>query len=265
MTRFSSLTLCALMLALSTGCPSNNDNNTNNEANNLPDMTADAVNDENTDLNGPPKTYESNYQMVFTLMFFNPTSPGGGSNLLNTVLKKSFGADQEFPTTILIDLKDIPADEGSVAIKMRSGAGVLTPTPGEFRWDPETSETYYDGTLEKSTGQLKATFESFNFIATIPTESEPLRVTLPISNLKVDAFVTATATGGLAVNEGQLEGYITKEQADAIEIAVTPAADPVALTTLLKEEKLNLDLDDDGTNDAWNLTATFNAAPAVIK
>lgn len=265
MARLSMLTLCALLLILSTGCPSNNDNNTNNGANNTPDMTADTGSDEQSDLSGPPETYESDYQMVFTLMSFDNGTPGGGSSILNTVLKKSFSKTQEIPTTILIDIKDIPVDEGLVALKVRSGAGVLTAVDGEFKWDPETSETYYDGTLEKSTGQLDATFESFNFIATIPTEGDPLRVILPISDLKVDALVTATATGGLAIQGGKLKGYLTKEEADLIEIAVTPTSDPVKLTTLLKEEDLNRDLDNDGTNDAWDLTATFNASPAIIK
>lgn len=250
------LMIAALSLTACSGDDNNASNNTTNNTNNkTPDM------DTTQDMpatNNAPATWEARYQVLFLDMIFKPGSPGSGA--LNTVLRKSFNMNtQEFPTIILVDLNEIDADAGTTRIK--GGAGATTATDGEFKWDAETPDEYYDGTIKKDDGEITGTFPDFKFIATIPTEGDPLRVILPIQDLSFKANLTTT-TGGVKIDNGELTGYLTKTQGDEITIFLNGMT--LTLTSLLKESALNLDTDGDNVNDAWKLEATFKAGPAKI-
>lgn len=256
--------ICALAVMGAWGCSGDsnnaNENNTNNTNNTNADMGANnAQEDMNTSSNNSPSQWESNYQLIFRDMIFNQGSPGSGT--LNNVLRKSFRMDQEYPTIILVDIKDVDAEAGTT--KVKGGAGEITAVDGEYKWDAETPDVYYDGTLNKDTGVVTGTFADFKFIATIPTEGEPLRVILPIQDLSFSAKLTTAASGGGVVIEGgEMTGYLTKAQGDTIEIFINGMT--LTLTSLLKESTLNLDTDGDDVNDAWKLEATFKAESAKI-
>lgn len=264
--RLTSALACLLALSMLVGCPSNNDENNenNNNANNGMDMAKDMpdMSTEMTDGTLPTK-WESGYQMIFTDMVFDKDSPGAG--LLGRVIRKSFSMDEEYPTIILIDIKDLPDTNGEVKAQIKGGAGALTDTEGTFEWDKDTPDTYYEGSVNKDTGAIKGVFTKFSFIATIPTEGDPLRVTLPINDLTFEGNVTAAAGGGLQIEDGTLKGYITKEEGDNVMISIPPSTDIVTLTSILKEENFNYDSDGDNTNDSWQLITTFDAKPTTIK
>lgn len=253
---FVTLMLAALSLTACSGDSNNASNNTTNNANNQADMGM--MQDMPAPTNNAPGTWEEQYQIIFLDMNFKPGSPGSG--VLNTVLRKSFNmATQEYPTIILVDLKEIDADAGTTRIK--GGAGTTTAADGEFKWDAETPDVYYDGTIKKDDGEITGTFSDFKFIATIPTESDPLRVILPIQDLSFKGNLTV-AEGGVKIDNGDMTGYLTKEQGDEITIFLNGMT--LTLTSLLKESTLNLDTDGDNVNDAWKLEATFKAGPAKI-
>ena len=253
MTRRDALALMVCFsLVSSLGCSGSEDPKTTSN-NTQPDMAADMP----APSNNTPTQWASDYKLIFLDMSFKPGTPGAGT--LNTVLRKSFRMDEEYPTIILVDIKDIDPEAGTTRVK--GGAGQVTAKDGEFSWDPETPDVYYDGTLAKDTGVVTGTFKQFQFIATIPTEGEPLRVTLPIQDLAFTATLFQSSSG-VSITGGELTGFLTKAQGDTIEIFLNGMT--LSLTALLRETTLNLDTDNDGTPDAWRLEATFKAGPAVI-
>lgn len=266
--RLTSALACLLALSMLVGCSSNNDENDTNNTNNT-NNTMDMAQGDMTDMSKEmtdgklPAKWESGYQMIFTDMVFDSNSPGAG--LLGRVIRKSFRMDEEYPTIILIDIKDLPDTSGDVKAQIKGGSGALTDTEGTFAWDKDTPDTYYEGSVNKDTGAIKGVFTKFSFIATIPTEGDPLRVTLPINDLTFEGNVTEAAGGGLQIEDGTLKGYITKEEGDSVMISIPPSTNIVTLTSILKEENFNYDSDGDNTNDSWQLSTTFDARPTTIK
>ncbi len=272
----------AVSLTLGTACgddssEGNNSNNTSNNTNN----SADAGNNGGADVQQAqlPESweYESEYHLRFTSFQFNPGTTGSDLNtLLRTNITKQ---EKKYPIVVLVHLKDIDTDAGTLAIRGGAGKKVdLQCDPEldgecEYQWDEDTAETYTEGVpLDTTTGEFVAELESLDFIATFELDGEEQDTVIPVTDLTLtarfphayedeDGEVVVEA----AIMDADLEGYLTKENADASGVQVTPGQDPIPLTDILGgEETLNADLDEDGTNDAWYLEGKFSAEPATV-
>ncbi len=80
--------------------------------------------------------------------------------------------------------------------------------------------------------------------------------TLPINELDV---IGRFDLEGSAISEGQLAGALTQADADAIKILGLP------LSSFLADSEPDLDLDEDGTADAWLFEFDFTAVEAPVK
>jgi hypothetical protein len=213
----------------------------------------------------PPATYATRYQLRFeTLLFSFPQTLKG----LNGVLGKNFDQSTMFPVIILVEIKDVKTDAGTM--KLRGGAGIKGASAGIYQWDPDNGEMYFDGAIDPATGKVTGTIEKFKFVATFESEepSMPLRSTIPINRLDFEGYLEDAPEGGgkAVIKIGKLNGNITLEQARATDITILAGNPPVKLSVLLKEERMDLDLDGDGTKDAWNIRdATFTAVPVTIQ
>ncbi len=263
MMRRAPLALALLGLCLSLcACSDSEDpapNNTTTTAPPVVDMTPDMVVEEVN----PPDPYESRYQLRFTSLRFVPAQRGTPGNSLNGILAQNFDLSLEYPALVLVDLKDINAEAGTFQLK--GGAGQTTANPTTFAWDPETADSYSPGTLTAATGEIEGIIADFQFVATLVTETEPLRVVIPINDLTFTGKL-AVGDAGVEIKGGALEGYITVTQAEAVQI-VTPLINSSLAVVFknLDRAEPNFDSDGDGTNDAWRLSATFDATPTTIQ
>lgn len=116
--------------------------------------------------------------------------------------------------------------------------------------------------LNAGAGTLACTLSGARF-----TTATPMKLTfpnamlspevLPLQQVELTGLFSPDAT---SVTEGVLTGALSADDAAATKIG------GAALGTLLKNLKydMNLDLDDDGTNDAWRFVFTFTAAAATV-
>jgi hypothetical protein len=213
----------------------------------------------------PPAMYATSYQLRFDSLVFDIPRK---LKALNGILAQNFDQTKPFPVIILVEIKDINTTAGTM--KLRGGAGAKTATAGTYSWDPDNDEMYFDGTLDPATGRVAGTIRNFKFVATFETEDPqmPLRSTLPINQLDFEGYLEPAPEGaGRAIIKiGKIEGNISKAQADSTMITIIAGNPPISLTTLLGADLVDLDLDNDGTKDAWSVkNATFTAVAVTIQ
>jgi hypothetical protein len=205
----------------------------------------------------PIDDLESSYKLRFTAFEF--TQDPGMS--LNGLIRINFNQDLEYPIVVLVELDDIDPSAGT--LRMRGGSGLKTETDGEYRWDPDTaSAEYVDGTVS-SEGQIEAVLPLLPFVATVVSESGVFKTVIPIRQLEVDALLRSNEEGGVFISRGEMTGFVTKEEADSVEVALSPTQ-VLSLTAVLQERRLNHDTTGDGVNDAWLLKARFDAEETII-
>ncbi len=281
----------AALLLVGTACGGGSDttNNSNqNAADAGPDVTVTCVGDAGTaddaasssadagttDAGAPLPSgwqYKSEYQLRVNQFQFDHGSPAFG---LNTLLKTNLeDQSKKYPVVVLIDLKNIDTDAGTLSI--RGGAGVKanldcdpsTDGPCDYKWDPATPQDYTEGSkLDSATGHLDAKLDSLLFIASFEVHGEVQKAEIPITNLTLTGDLVPEEAGSdtVMLANGHLEGTLTKEAADSSQIQLVPGQDPVKLSRLLGEASMNIDRDCDGTPDAWHLTATLEAHEASV-
>jgi hypothetical protein len=276
MARFSAVAL-ALVLSFTFAC---GDSETVN--NGSPNVATNNTTANNTSTNNPTpnnagennqfsfceltdgSAWTDRYQMRFDSLAFKPMTPGAG---LNGLLADGINnQEQEFPIVVLLDVRDLDTAAGS--FELRGGSGLKTDTAEEYEWEPEADDTYFDGLFDPDCGAFTATVDLFEFVATFETESGPEKVILPINQLEFDAAIKRDG-GTASIEQGELTGYITKEQADATLITLTPGSSGIPLTTVLNASQLDYntatgELVPDGEGDAWRLAATFSAIETTI-
>ena len=236
----------------------------NTTANNTTAGNNTSANNTSTPATNPPETYENNYQLRFTrLEFINfPDTARTTFKLLNGLIDMQLDQSLEAPIIVLVDFDNIDPEGGTVGI--RAGAGEKAASEGEYTWDASTSEEYVDGTLDAATGAVEGVIPDFIFVATVETESGNTKTNLPINDLRFTGNLQkGEFDDEVIIRDGNIKGYITKEQGDETLLSVG-TGDPVPVTNLLKEENLNFDSDGDGTNDSWTLEASFDADPTII-
>jgi hypothetical protein len=129
-----------------------------------------------------------------------------------------------------------------------------------------------DATLDPSTGEFAAQIPFFGFVATFEFDTDVSKTVLPINNLDISGQLVLEEGGASArVANGEMSGYITKEDGDMTEITLTPGGEPVSLTQIFKEGTLNYDSTagmevdtGDPSADAWFITGTYTAVPTDI-
>lgn len=243
---------------------SNNASGNNTTANNASVNNGSGNNGASNNKGGevmPPETYEDEYQFIFTRMAF--LNEGATYKLLNNLIRDNLDQALDSPIIVLVDFQSVDPDGGT--LEMRAGAGLKTETEGEYVWDPETPEEYSEGTIDPDTGRVEGVLPKFVFTATVEGPDETFKVGLPINELQFSGNLKAEGDGEIVIIEdGFIKGYITLEDGNNVELALVPGGETSTLTEILKEENLNHDSDDDGTNDAWMLEAEFTAAPTNI-
>jgi hypothetical protein len=269
--------LAGLFLTLGTACGDDSNSESNNDTNNT---AADAGNN-GADVQQAQLPddweYESDYYLRFTSFQFKQSSPGYG---LNTLLRINIEKqEKKYPIVVLVHLKDIDPDGGTLAI--RGGAGrkadlMCDPELDgdcEYMWDEDTPDTYTEGVaLDTATGDFSAELPSLDFIATFESpDGEETDTVIPITDLRLDArfpHAYLDDNGEVvveeAIHDADLLGYLTEANADASAVQLSDGQEPIPLSEILGKETMNADLDSDGTNDAWELTGTFSAQPATV-
>jgi hypothetical protein len=116
--------------------------------------------------------------------------------------------------------------------------------------------------LNAGAGTLACTLDGARFATATPMalsfpNSMLAPPELPLNDVRVSGLFSADGT---SITEGQLTGALTEADATATKIA---GAQLAATLKGLKLDK-NLDLDGDGTNDAWRFVFTFTAARANV-
>lgn len=270
--------IAGLSLVWASACGGDESNEGNNGGSNN-GGNADAGNNGGADVQQAqlPESweYEAEYNLRFTSFQFDQSSPGYE---LNTLLKSNIEKQEKpYPIVVLVHLKDVDAEAGTLAI--RGGAGKkanLECDPEldgecEYQWDEDTPETYTEGVeFDTATGEFVAELDSLDFIATFEVNGEEKDTVIPITDLTLDAaFPHAYNDGGevvveTAIIDAGLEGYLTLENAQNSGVQLTEGQDPIKLSQILGEDTMNADLSGDGNNDAWHLTGTFSAAPATV-
>ena len=271
MTRATKVCVLSALLALTVACGggestennANSDNNTTNNTagNNTSNNTSGGTNNNTTggSETTPPATYEAGYQMRFTSIAFVTVDPI--LRALNGILAENFDQELDFPIVALIDIKDLDADAGTFQLK--GGSGLKTLTPEVYEWDPQTPDTYSEATIDGDTAAFDGLIERFVFVAVFESDGEVQRTELILHDLEFTGNLDET-DGVVTIPNGMLKGFVKKEEADVTEIELTPG-NVVTLTEVLKEDKLNFDFDEDGTNDSWELEARFTAEPTEIR
>jgi hypothetical protein len=233
------------------GDENNTENNTTQNSSNNTTTSMQQVGD-------PPETYEDSYQMRFTDMKFKPATPGVN---LNLVLAGRFDQTLEYPVIVLFEIFSI--DTEAETAKIRGGSGEKTDTMEQYTWFEMGGPASYDAELLPETGALVGTIDALDFRAQFKVDTEVKTTTLPIKEIVFDANLTTTDDGSIEIVDGELEGYITLEDARMAEVDLGTGS-TTTVAKALKEENMNLDLDEDGTNDAWSMEAFFDARETTI-
>ena len=116
--------------------------------------------------------------------------------------------------------------------------------------------------LNAGAGALATTLSGARFTTATPMSlSFPNALltppSLPLHDVEISGLF---APDGTTIAEGRLVGALTEADATATKIASAPLAN----TLKALKVDMNLDLDDDGTNDAWRFVFTFTAASATV-
>jgi hypothetical protein len=271
MTRWSKASALTALLVLAVACGGGGegtDNNANNTTNNNTTGNNTVGNNTTGETNNnttggsettPPATYEDGYQMRFTSIAFVTVDPI--LRALNGILAENFDQELDFPIVALIDIKELDAEAGTFQLK--GGSGLKTLTPEVYEWDPQTPDTYSEATIDADTAAFDGLIERFVFVAVFESDGEVQRTELILHDLEFTGNLDET-DGVVTIPNGMLKGFVKKEEADLTEIELTPG-NVVTLTEVLKEDKLNFDFDEDGTNDSWELEARFTAEPTEIR
>ncbi len=236
----------------------NNTNNANNDNNDNNDNNGSEF--DNTGIE-----YQSSYQLRFDSLVFDSDTAG---RPVNGILEQNFDQSLDFPVVVLVDLRNIDTEGGS--LELRGGSGLKTETDGEYSWDPEGAEDYFNGSLTAATGAFVGELGRLDFVATLQTETDVQKVVIPIRELEFEGNLVLAGDGSTgSIPNGRLAGYLTKEDGDNTEVRITPTSNPVTVTDLFGADKLNYDstageIVTEGEGDAWYLTADFSAVPTII-
>ena len=208
--------------------------------------------------------YAKRYEMRFHSLVFTPeTLPTKSAivRVLNSALAMNFNQSLETPIVVLLDVKDIDLEAGSM--ELRSGAGEKTVNEEEYTWHPETPKGYVEGTLDVSTSRISGVIPEFVFIATLGSGADAMGLPLRINALQFDAKLLDAETQGEAmIMKGEAQGYITEANGEAAMIEL--GGDVTSVAALFGKDALDYDSDGDGEMDSWALYATFNAKPTSI-
>ncbi len=221
--------------------------------------------------------YESEYDLRVTEFYFKAGTPGSDlNNLLRTNLEDQY---EKYPVVVLMHFKDIDPEAGTFSL--RGGAGlkadldcdpeVVTGGECEYKWDPQSPETYTeDAPFDSATGELTGSLPTLDFIATFELDDGVEKAVIPIKDIELDgALLPFSYTNAddevvteVQMEEAQLSGHITQEDAENTAIEIQGSV--VTLDALLDTGEMNLDLDEDGTNDAWALEGVFTANETIV-
>ena len=251
-------------VALLVGCsqPSENNENSDNSTstnNTMGDMGT--ITEEDVDNSGAE--YASEYETRFDSLQFT-IEPGAR---LNGIVENNLNQDLDYPIVVLLEFTDFDAEAGTLTLV--GGSGAKTGTMGVYEWEMGTEQTPTEAQFDPATGEFSTQLEQFDFIATFEFEEEVNQSVLPIQGLDISGQLALEDGGETArVTNGNLAGYVTKEDGDDVMIVI-PGASPVSLTQLLKETTLNYDTTtqaqvDPGTGDAWYLEGVYTAVPTDI-
>lgn len=252
-------TVCAIMACSGNNGTTNNGDSTNNGG-------GDAGNNTPEDVDNTGVEYADEYETRFdTLVFGNPPA-----NKLNNLVANSLDQTKEFPIIVLLQFTDFDVDAGTVLLE--GGAGLKTETEGVYEWDPDGDSQGTEGTLEATSGSFEATIDEFNFIATFRFEDQVNKTIIPIKALDIAGQLTLEDDGATArVSNGEMSGYVTKEDGDNTEISLVPGNEPISLTQIFGGDALNYDSTageevdiGDPNADAWYVTGTYTAVPTDI-
>ncbi len=257
-----SLLVCALM-ACSGNNATNNGNNGNGETNN---SGSDAGNNTEEDVDNSGVEYADEYETRFdTLEFGNQPAAK-----LNMLVSNSLDQSIEFPIIVLLQFTDFDTEAGTLMLE--GGAGLKTDTEGTYEWDPDSEAEGTEGTIEPASGNFEAQIDYFGFVATFRFEDEVNKTIIPINALDISGQLALEDDGATArVANGEMSGYVTKEDGDSTEIALTPGSDPITLTQIFGADALNYDSTTGEETelgaenaDSWYVTGTYTAVPADI-
>ena len=231
----------------------------NADPNNDPNAMPNADNVDNTG-----KEYAMSYQVLFDTLAFNDAP----ASALNGILAANMNMNLDFPVLVLMEVQDIDTEAGT--IYLQGGSGLKTEDADTYIFDPEGQLDGADGTLDAATGEFDATISVFSFVATFVFEDQVEKTALRINELSIHGTLDLSEDGSEAgIVNGELGGYLTKEDGDNTRVALNPGAEGITLTSVFKEATLNYDtatgeIVENGTGDAWYLEGTFSAVPTTI-
>ena len=205
--------------------------------------------------------FEAQYDMRFNAFAFDRGTPGFS---LNSPLEYFLDQDLDYPVVVLVELRDLDTDAGT--LQVRGGAGLKTETAGEYVWDEEVEEPEAAAGTIAANGDFEATLPLLSFVATVESGGDINKTVIPIRDLAIDAKLQASAAGeNPVINDGVLSGFVLLSEIEDVGLTIVPGQDPLPLTQLFGgPESVNYDYDEDGENDAWQLSATFSAEQTVI-
>ncbi len=156
-------------------------------------------------------------------------------------------ASNKFNVLLQVD-SDVRADKTLV---FKVGAGTAGAAEGEYSFAGDPA----DLTCSLYGGRFLTDTPSFLAFATPSVLQPPL---LPISNLELAGVISAD---GETITQGTLVGVMTLEEAKKIK------ALGMAFDQVLEDSDIlpDLDLDSDGTNDAYGFKGTFAAQKVTVK
>lgn len=251
--------LCILLIAFLAACGEDEANGNNNDTQTDTGVTEDVSQGEDTEP-GVQADYRSEYQLRLTSFAFTAGSPG---TALNGVLKQNFDQDKNYPVIVLIEMAELDVETESVSV--RGGSGIKTETPGVYNWDPDTDlQALAPGKIDAD-GVLDVMLPALDFVATFEGDDGPVKTVIPIKGLKLNGTLKAKADGSEpTIDDGILEGYVTEEDGNNTKVLVPNLGELVLASVFGGEGNLNHDVDGDGTNDAWLLTASYTAIETSI-
>ncbi|RDV39533.1 hypothetical protein DV096_02870 [Bradymonadaceae bacterium TMQ3] len=205
--------------------------------------------------------FAAQYDMRFNAFAFERGTPGFS---LNSPLEYFLDQDLDYPVVVLVELREIDTEAGT--LQVRGGAGLKTSTAGEYVWDEEVEEPEAAAGTIAANGDFEATLPLLSFVATVESGGDINKTVIPIRDLAIDAKIQADAAGeSPVINDGMLSGFVLLSEIEGVGLTIVPGQEPLALTQLFGgPESVNYDYDEDGENDAWQLSATFSAQQTVI-
>lgn len=203
---------------------------------------------------------DASYDMRMNEFAFSGGSPG---RPLNGVINSFLDQEEEFPIIVLLELREIDQEEGT--LQVRGGAGLHAEEPGqeEYVWDAELEEPdFTEGEIDGA-GNFQATLPLLNFVATVNAEGELLKTVIPIRDLALEATLELDGDDPV-IDDASLTGIVREDEASDVRIALTPGQEGVALPSVLGVDDMNFDYECDGGADAWLMSAEFSAQRTVI-